>query len=302
MSVLEISDLACHLSSYRGFLKLSVNGKEIRKIAFDNISAIITKAHGITFSQNLLVKLANHNIPLVISDQSFMPISCLTPISAHHQSSLITSLQASCGNTLNNQLWKKIVSRKLKHQVAVLKLKDKDSQKISALIARITSGDRHNIEAQAAKIYWRQILGDRFRRKRFGKTPNDLLNYGYIILRSALARHVVAAGLHPSLGIHHRHQRNSFCLVDDLIEPYRTITDLTVLHCIESNKTELNKETKSILVQQLQQPIRHKTKWISIENSMKKTAQSLAISYREKKDKLQLPKPNYKKMKFNLKQ
>ncbi len=298
MSILEISELACHLSCNRGFIKISNKGEVVKQIPFDYLTSIITKAHGITFTQNLLVRLAQHNIPLVITDQSFMPVSCVTPLSSHFQGSKIASAQANASKGLNNKLWQRIIKAKIKHQIAALKYCGKTTEAIEPLVERVTAGDRHNIEAQAAKHYWQSLFGDQFRRTRFGDEPNALLNYGYIILRSALARYVVAAGLLPSLGIHHSNQRNAFCVIDDLIEPFRPITDLTVIHCLQNGFEEINRQSKSLLTAQLKLLIRHKTRWTIVQNSMKMMAQSLAVSYLEAKDKLQIPKANYKKLKI----
>ena len=295
MSVLEISKLGCHLSTYRGFIQISANGNEYQ-VPFDQITSIITAAHGITYTQNLLVKLADHNIPMIITNKSFMPVSILTPLTAHHQSSLIVSFQAKATEGFNNKLWKRIVQSKTKHQIEALRMLKIPVGKLSELVLRVKAGDKDNIEAQAAKIYWKKIMGDKFKRSRFGENPNNLLNYGYIILRSCLARHVVAAGLNPSLGIHHKNQRNPFCLVDDLIEPFRPITDLAVIHCLQNQLCELNKDSKAILTSQLTKIIRFQKKWVTLINSMKLMTQSLAISYTKQKDCLKLPKPKYNKI------
>lgn len=296
MSFLEISDLGCHISVFRGFLILSVKGEEVNRIAIDHLTAIITKAHGITYTQTALVRLAQNNIPVVLTDRKMMPVAASTPLSAHHQTGLIARLQAKAPDYIQNALWKNIVQWKIKHQVAVLKHLNKEYKAINELISRVTAKDKHNIEAQAAKKYWPLILGKDFNRFRDGEYPNDLLNYGYIIIRTAMARSVVAAGLLPALGIFHKNQRNAFCLVDDLIEPYRVFIDLAVLHCIKTGITEMSSQAKKILVSQLQQIVRVNSKWERIETAMILTAQSLVNAYKNKRQQLTFPKPNYQKL------
>ncbi len=120
MPVLEISELGCHLATFRGFVTLSVKGDEINRIPFEHISAIITKAHGITYTQNLLVKLAKRNIPVVITDKSFMPVSMILPIGAHHATAKYLSAQVAAKMAQKNLLWQKLIQSKIKFQIAIL--------------------------------------------------------------------------------------------------------------------------------------------------------------------------------------
>lgn len=143
---------------------------------------------------------------------------------------------------------------------------------------QVNRGDTRNIEAQAARKYWALLFGAKFKRSPDGFTPNEMLNYGYTVMRSALAREVCATGLHPALGIHHKHRQNAFCLVDDLIEPYRPLVDYAVWHCLAAGEHELNATVKSVLVGLLEQPVKV-GKWISVESSMQILAQSLSQSY-----------------------
>ncbi len=302
MSILEISDLGCHIASYRGFVTLSVKGEEKTRIPIDQITSIITKAHGITYTQNLLVKLAEYKIPLVITNKSFKPVSILLPIEGNYKMSAITSAQASHSNkkSLNNYLWQLIVKTKIKQQATALVYLGLDAKNLNELIKEVRAGDISNVEAQAARIYWKLLFGERFKRHRYGHTPNDMLNYGYIIFRSALCRYICAAGLHPALGIHHHHRENSFCLVDDLIEPYRPIIDLCVNYLLDNGEHELNKTSKLLLVKQLEQTVRQGNKWVTVEDSMKKLCQSVAKSYIKDSKSLNLIKSNLSKIVFSL--
>lgn len=134
---------------------------------------------------------------------------------------------------MRKRLWAEIVRSKLRHQAAVLGAIAKPTAPISALIPRVRSGDSTNVEAQAARRYWSLLFGPEFRRDRNADGPNAMLNYGYTVMRGAVTRAVVAAGLHPTLGLFHSHQGNAMRLVDDLIEPFRPLVDAEVhrLHC-----------------------------------------------------------------------
>lgn len=299
MSVLEISELGCHIATHRGFITLSVKGEEIHRVAFDHISSIITKAHGITYTQNVLVKLAECNIPVVITNKSFMPVSMILPIGTHHATAKHLSAQVAAKMSQKNILWKKLIQAKIKWQIAVLNhLNIKNN--LAPLVDQVNSGDTRNIEAQAARKYWTLLFGDAFRRDPNGFTPNEMLNYGYTIFRSELARQVCATGLHPALGIHHRHAQNTFCLVDDLIEPFRALIDLFVYHCMEAGEHELNQTIKQQLCKQLNQSIRVSNQWLSVSDSMKLLAQSLSKSYLNDANTLKLPKQNLTRLKFEL--
>ncbi len=299
MPVLEISELGCHLATFRGFVTLSVKGEEIKRIPFEHISAIITKAHGITYTQNLLVKLAKRNIPVVITDKSFMPVSMILPIGAHHATAKHLSAQVAAKTAQRNLLWQKLIRSKIKWQAAVLDYRH-TTHRLDRLVKQVNSGDTRNIEAQAARKYWEKLFGEQFRREREGFTPNEMLNYGYTIFRSALARQVCATGLHPALGIYHKHPLNTFCLIDDLLEPFRPLIDLCVAVCLDNGLHTLDREVKTLLVSQLEQTIRVGTKWVRVEDAMKLLAQSLSQSYVHEKIALKLPKPNLTRLNFGV--
>ena len=104
------------------------------------------------------------------------------------------------------------------------------------------------MEARAAAYYWKKLFKiEGFTRDREGIPPNNLLNYGYAILRAVVARGLVASGLLPTLGIHHHNRYNAYCLADDIMEPYRPYVDRLVYDMIkggEINCRELAKEQK----------------------------------------------------------
>jgi CRISPR-associated protein Cas1 len=148
---------------------------------------------------------------------------------------------------LRKSIWKQLIKAKIKNQSSLLQTLGKDFSKLSKLEAKVRSGDPDNCEAQASRFYWTQLFGKEFKRERFGDYPNNLLNYAYSIIRAMMARSIVSTGLHPSLGVFHKNQYNAFCLADDLMEPFRPISDSLVftMYSKYPAPSELNREIKS---------------------------------------------------------
>src|SRR5262249_34865000 len=163
--------------------------------------------------------------PLVISAANHNPIAFLWPLDAHHEQAGRMDAQLDASLPLKKRLWSQLVKAKLQQQAAVLEACGDSPALIAALIPKVRVGDPDNIEAQAARRYWSRVMGEEFTRDQDGDGINALLNYAYTILRSATARAVLAAGLHPSIGLHHSNRQNAMRLVDDLMEPFRPVMD-----------------------------------------------------------------------------
>ena len=223
--VVDIATDDRHLSAYRGFLIVSEDKREMGRVPLDDIAAVIVHAHGVTWSTNLAVALAERGAPLVLCGPNHAPSGVFLPLDGHHGQNGRMRAQWEAGRPLAKQLWSRIVVAKLRWQAAVLEAHGKERAALDMLVRRVRSGDPDNIEAQAARRYWPLLMGPDFRRDREAADINGPLNYGYTILRSLVARSVVAAGLHPSIGIHHANRGNAFALADDLIEPLRPLVD-----------------------------------------------------------------------------
>jgi len=149
---------------------------------------------------------------------------------------------------LKKQLWQQTVQAKIANQAAVLKeCRTAEVRNMLKWIGEVRSDDIDNMEARAAAYYWANLFKN-FRRQREGDPPNNLLNYGYAILRAIVARSLVSSGLLPTLGIHHHNRYNAYCLADDIMEPYRPYVDKLVVNLFDGGKTELDKTTKSQLL------------------------------------------------------
>ena len=164
-----------------------------------------------------------------------------------------------------------------------------DDAEMNRFARSVRVGDRGNVEAQAARLYWKLLFDEFFRRRRHGEPPNGLLNYGYAILRATVARQICAAGLHPSLGLHHRNRFNAFCLADDLMEPFRPAVDRAVLALWHEGFEEVTAETKPALAAVMAQAVRTERGVAPLSRCVERAAQSLAQSVVDGEESLRLP-------------
>ncbi len=240
-----------HLHLHRGFMVVSSGKEELGRVPLDELAAVIASGHGITHSSNLLAALAERGAPFVLCGNNYQPTGMLLAVEGNYQQAKRIHAQIEASKPLTKRLWQSIVKAKLTMQAAVLESLGQPDAPVNALINKVRSGDPDNIEAQAARRYWPLLFGKEFRRDREAQNTNSLLNYGYAIARSATARGVVAAGLHPSIGLHHANVYNAMRLVDDLIEPFRPLVDLRVYALLQRDIQEVNAESKAMLAKLL---------------------------------------------------
>ncbi|HWK13254.1 MAG TPA: type II CRISPR-associated endonuclease Cas1 [Rhizobiaceae bacterium] len=245
--VVDISTDGLHLAVHRGFLTVSAGHEEKGRIPLDDVGALIAHAHGLTWSNNLFVKLAERSVPVIICAPNHAPVTCLWPLAGHHLQGARMRAQAEASRPLNKQLWQRIVAAKITMQGVVLASTGAEAGAFALLARKVRSGDPDNLEAQAARRYWQAMMGPDFRRDADGDGVNALLNYGYTVLRAVLSRAICAAGLHPTLGIHHSNRANAFALADDLMEPYRPLVDRMVRNLVEAGAVAVDTGTKQQL-------------------------------------------------------
>lgn len=246
--IVDIATDGRHLSAERGFLIVSEERREIGRVPLDDVAAVIVHAHGITWSTNLVVALAQRGALMVLCAANHAPVAVCLPLDGHHGQNGRMRAQWEAGKPLTKQLWRDIVVTKIRWQAAVLAAHRGQADGFEMLARRVRSGDPDNIEAQAARRYWPLMMGSDFRRDRQAQDVNALLNYGYTVLRAMIARSVVAAGLHPTIGIHHANRGNAFALADDLIEPFRPLVDTLAIQLWESGLKTLTPEAKRAFV------------------------------------------------------
>ena len=227
--IVEVADDRRHLSLNRGFLVVQdTEGerKELGQVPLDDIAALIANAHGLSYTNNLLVALAERGAPFVLCAANHNAVGMLLPIEGNFEQSRRIEAQISATQPTHKRLWAAVVRSKLEQQAAALAATGAPTAPLLALARKVKSGDPDNLEAQGARRYWQLLFGDGFRRDQNETGRNALLNYGYTVVRAATARAVIAAGLHPGIGLHHSHDNNAMRLVDDLMEPFRPIVDL----------------------------------------------------------------------------
>ena len=245
-NIIEISSDNKKLSVYRGFLRIEEEGSVQKDIPFNFISSVIITAFNVVYTNNLLQKLCEENIPLIILGKNYSPSGMLISYIGQSKQTEIQYLQIENKKPLEKKIWQLIVKEKIKNQSKVLSLFGKENQ-LQHIYKTVLSGDSSNREAYAARLYFKSLFGIEFIRDKNMQGINSFLNYGYAILRSALARYVVASGLNPAYGVGHCNKLNPFCLVDDLIEPFRPVVDCYVYKIFEKNPqlSELTTEYKA---------------------------------------------------------
>lgn len=243
--IVDIATDGHHLSAHRGFLMVERDGVEVGRVALDDVHAVIVHAHGVTWSGTVVARLAERGAPIVFCGTNHSPIAVTLPLEGHHAQGGRIQDQLNASRPLSKQLWRRIVSAKIAMQGSLLAARGiEGAQAFPFMAARVTSGDKENLEAQAARRYWPLLMGAGFRRDRDAEGANALLNYGYAVMRATCARAVAAAGLHPSLGIQHSNRGNAFALADDLVEPFRPLVDALVDQILRSGTTTLDPVVK----------------------------------------------------------
>jgi CRISPR-associated protein Cas1 len=224
--IVDIATEGLHLSTHRGFLMVEKEREEVGRVALDDIHAVIVHAHSVTWSGNLVTRLAERGAPVVFCAANHSPVAVTLPLEGHHAQNARMQAQLSASKPLVKQLWRQVVSAKILMQGSLLAARGVAGAEAFPFMARrVSSGDKENLEAQAARRYWPLLMGPEFRRDRDAGGTNGLLNYGYAVIRATCARAVLAAGLHPTMGIQHSNRGNAFALADDLVEPFRPLVD-----------------------------------------------------------------------------
>lgn len=210
----------------------------VRTVPIEDIGVVVLEDRQITITNVALDALIQNNCSVITCDEKHMPAGMLLPLDGNTIQSERFANQIEASLPLKKQLWQQTVQAKIRNQASVLKrLSGVEVGCMLAWANDVKSGDSDNLEGRAAAYYWKNIFPSLpgFTRDREGEMPNNLLNYGYAIVRAVVARALVASGLLPTLGIHHHNRYNAYCLADDIMEPYRPYVDETVINIIRSN-------------------------------------------------------------------
>lgn len=261
---LEISREAAHLAVRYDQLQLR-RGQEIAaSYPCEDVGMVVVDHPQVTYTHAALAALMERDAVVVLCGQNHLPAGLLIPLSDHTQVVWRIQLQVDVSLPVKKRLWQQIIRAKISGQADNLQPGSPAEIRLRRLIAEVRSGDPDHREAQAARIYWGAWLwespeaGDPKAFRRDPETPgiNSLLNYGYAIMRAAIARAIVAGGLQPALGLNHSHRGNAFCLADDLIEPLRPVVDERVRSLAAAGETELTQFVKGELLKLLNETVR----------------------------------------------
>ena len=266
-------------------------------IPIEDIGVIVLDEKQITITHALLSALLDNNVAVITCDETHHPNGLLMPLSGHTVQTEKFKAQIDASLPLKKNLWQQTVQQKILNQAEVLKRKELETENMMYWAESVRSGDPDNYEARAAAYYWKSLSpvlcqGDlNFKRERLGLPPNNLLNYGYSILRAMVARGLVASGLLPTLGIHHRNKYNAYCLADDIMEPYRPFVDVVVLRIVEKETAidELSTEIKKELLGIATVDIKIKDERSPLMVGMQRTTSSLAKCFEGELKKIYFP-------------
>ncbi len=197
-------------------------------LPIEDLGVVIVDDIRATYTQSVFLSLLEAGATVLVTGRDHLPAGMMLPLDAHHVQTERHRAQVETSAPVRKRAWQAIVRAKIVQQATVLSHFTGNHGGLAPMARRVRSGDPDNLEAQAAQRYWPRLFGKTFRRDREADGVNALLNYGYAVVRAAVARGVVSAGLIPSLGVHHRHRGNPFCLADDLLEPYRPYVDWRV--------------------------------------------------------------------------
>ena len=231
----------------------SFKSRAVKVIPIEDIGVVVLDNKQITLTHGLMEKLLENNCALITCNSKRMPYGLMLPLACNTTQTERYRNQIEASLPLKKQLWQQTVEAKINNQAHVLSTTTGVVVKNMHKWRRdVKSGDPDNYEARAAVYYWANLFPEieNFVRSRKGEPPNNLLNYGYAVLRAVVARSLVASGLLPTLGIHHRNKYNAYCLADDIMEPYRPYVDKLVIEIMQSSSdiSEVTKEHKSELL------------------------------------------------------
>ena len=230
-----------------------IKAEAVRTIPIEDIGVVVLDNRQITITQGLVEALLENNCAIITCDSTDLPVGLMLPLCGNTTQSERFRTQIDASLPLKKQLWQQTVRQKILNQATVL------SKNTGAIVKNmqvwaneVRSGDPDNFEARAAAYYWRNLFPalPNFVRGREGDPPNNLLNYGYALLRACVARGLVGSGLLPTLGIHHHNRYNAYCLADDIMEPYRPFVDDLVINIMQQypDYSELTRSIKAALL------------------------------------------------------
>lgn len=291
--IIEISQARRHLAVRLGQLIIKENGDELSTIPCEDIGILLIDHPAVTYTHSVFTELIRCGAAVVFCGGNHHPAGMLLPIEGNTVQTQCFRQQIEAKEPIKKQLWRQLIRAKIKHQAKVVGKDSEVYKELMGLRERVRSGDPDNIEAQASRKYWPAFITTiDFKRNIEGTPPNNLLNYGYMVMRAAVARALCSAGLHPSIGLHHCNKYNTFCLADDCLEPFRGFVESKVKQICETQIAidELTQELKAQLLEILYQEITIGDMSGPLMVGLHRTAASLSRCFAGEQKEMDLPK------------
>jgi len=291
--IVEISESPAYLNVRYGQLQIKRDGLAVSSIPCEDIGVLLVDNRAVSYTHSVFTELLRCGAAIVLCGQNHHPTGMLLPLESNTVQTERFRIQTEAKEPLKKRLWKQLIQAKIKRQANLLSSDHKLYKSMMTLRQRVRSGDPDNIEAQASRKFWPAFFSDvNFRRDANGRNPNNLLNYGYMVMRAAVARALCSAGLLPSLGLHHRNRYNAFCLADDVIEPFRGFVEARVRKICNGGNydEELSQSIKAELLEVLYQEINVADFKGPMMVALHRTAASLVRCYANEQKWIDLPK------------
>lgn len=259
--IIDISE-AAYVRLKHQQLVIEKQSEIVGQVPIEDLGVLILQHPAIVLTQQLIVACQKNKVVIVFCDEKHLPYSLILPIGEGHTlHNKILKQQIAISEPTRKRLWQQIVQHKIKEQEQTLVMLNKESTRLNYLTTQVKTGDSGNCEAIAAQAYWKLLFGKAFKRDADLDGVNSLLNYGYAIIRAAVARSICGAGLHPALGLFHTNQYNSLCLADDLMEPFRPWIDYVVYQMASTNsEVTINQQSKQALLGLMSEAVLYKKK------------------------------------------
>ena len=275
----------------REHYSLAIDQEETAFVPFEDIAVIVLDHQQITLTHPVLSACAEYGISVYATGGNHQPAGVFLPFLSHSRTTRMMRKQLIMTRPAAKRTWADIVRRKIENQAACLRLCGKRGvERLEACVRRVRSGDPDNLEGQAAALYFVQLFGADFHRNDEARWTNAALNYGYAVLRGAIARGLVAHGLHPAIGLFHDSEQNAFNLADDLIEPFRPLVDLHVAKRPALTEGNLIPEDKQALIALLNVDVDMAQGKMSALSAIEYAVESLARAYESGQAELDLPR------------
>ena len=256
----------------------------------EDVGFVVIENPMVSITVPLLNELADNNVSVVFCDKKQMPKTMLMTLDGNTTQQESYKFQIDASAPTKKNIWKQLVESKIRNQALLLNKLGKNGDALKQYYMNVKSGDTDNREGAAAREYWSQIFNTGFKRNREGPPPNNLLNYGYAILRAAVARALIGSGLYPAFGVFHRNRYNAFPLADDVMEPYRPFVDEIVFHLFfDGAINELDNQSKGKLLRVLFSDVKMGKVIRPLENALSLTTASLLRVFKGETDKISLP-------------